>query len=122
MPHDPLINPRDILTALQITAVSAITPVHGGADTAIWRIEHGPLISALRVFRPDQADTYQREIEAMEAARQAHIPVPALHASGVWHERPFLLLSWCPGIPLWKAVRRQPWRVWSLGTAFGRTQ
>jgi aminoglycoside phosphotransferase (APT) family kinase protein len=122
MPHDPTLNPTDILTALGITTVTTITPVHGGTDTALWRVEHGSMTSALRVFRPEQAATYQREFEAMEVARQAHLPVPIIQAAGVWHERPVLLLSWCPGIPLWQAIRQQPWRVWSLGTAFGRTQ
>ena len=93
MPHDPTLNPTDILTALGITTVTAIIPVHGGTDTALWRVEHGSLTSALRVFRPEQAATYQREIEAMEAARQAQVPVPTIRASGVWHERPVLLLS-----------------------------
>jgi aminoglycoside phosphotransferase (APT) family kinase protein len=122
MPHEPTVDPADILAALGITAVTSITPVHGGTDTAIWRVAHGSTISALRVFRPQQAETCRREVAAMQAARQAHVPVPIIQADGVWRERPVLLLSWCPGAPLWEAVRRQPWRVWSLGTAFGRTQ
>ena len=122
MPHHPTLNPTDILTALGITTVTAITPVHGGTDTALWRVEHDSMTSVLRVFRSEQAETYQREIEAMEVARQAHVPVPTIRAAGVWQERPVLLLSWCPGVPLWEAIRQQPWRVWSLGKAFGRTQ
>jgi aminoglycoside phosphotransferase (APT) family kinase protein len=122
MPQDPTLDPAGILTALGITAATAITPVHGGSDTAIWRVEHGSMTSALRVFRPEQAETCQREIEAMEAARRAHMPVPTIRASSVWRERPVLLLSWCAGVPLLDAIRRQPWRAWSLGAAFGRTQ
>jgi aminoglycoside phosphotransferase (APT) family kinase protein len=122
MPHDSTLNPADILTALGIRTATAITPVHGGTDTSIWQVEHDSMTSALRVFRPEQAETCQREIQAMEAARQAHVPVPTIHTSGVWHERPVLLLSWCPGVSLWEAIRRQPWRVWSLGRAFGRIQ
>jgi aminoglycoside phosphotransferase (APT) family kinase protein len=116
------LDPADILTTLGITGVTAITPAQGGMDTAIWRVEHGSTTSALRVFRPEQVATCQREIAAMEAARQAHVPVPAIRAAGVWQERPVLLLSWCPGVPLGDAIRRQPWRVCSLGMAFGRTQ
>lgn len=122
MPHEPTLDPVDILATLRISSVRAITPVHGGTDTAIWRVEHGSTISALRVFRAEQAETYRREIVAMQAAHQARVPVPVIHASGVWHERPVLLLSWCPGITLRDAIRRQPWRVWSLGMTFGRTQ
>lgn len=122
MPHDPLLNPVDILTSLGITTTTVITPVHGGTDTAIWRVEHDSMTSALRVFRPEQAQVYQCEIEAMETARHADVPVPTIRATGVWQERPILLLSWCAGVPLWEAIRHQPWRLWSLGTAFGRIQ
>lgn len=121
MPHDRTLNPADILAALGITA-TAITPVQGGTDTAIWRVEHSSTTSALRVFRPEQAETCRREIAAMQAAHKANVPVPIIQASGVWQERPVLLLSWCPGVPLGDAVRRRPWRVWTIGTAFGRTQ
>jgi aminoglycoside phosphotransferase (APT) family kinase protein len=122
MLHELTIDPLDILAALGISSVRAITPVHGGTDTAIWRVEHGGAVSALRVFRPEQVEICQHEIAAMQAAYQACVPVPAIRASGVWHERPVLLLSWCPGVPLWEAIRRRPWRVLSLGMAFGRTQ
>jgi aminoglycoside phosphotransferase (APT) family kinase protein len=122
MPHEPTLDPADILAALGISSVSAITRVHGGTDTAIWRVVHGATTSTLRVFRPEQAETCRREIAAMQVAHEAQVPVPAIHASGVWRERPVLLLSWCPGVPLWDAIRRQPWRVLSLGMAFGRTQ
>jgi aminoglycoside phosphotransferase (APT) family kinase protein len=122
MSHQPNLNPADILAALGLTGVDAIAPVHGGTDTALWRVEHGPAVSALRVFRPAQAASFDREIEALEIARQAHLPVPEIRASAVWRDRPILLLSWCPGVTLAQAIRRQPWRVWSLGLAFGRTQ
>jgi aminoglycoside phosphotransferase (APT) family kinase protein len=122
MPPDPALNPAAILSALGITDATAITPVHGGTDTALWRVEHRSLTYALRVFRSEQADTYQRELAALEAARQAHLPVPAIHATSLWHERPALLVSWCPGIPLGEALRQRPWRVGALGMAFGRTQ
>src|SRR5262245_36391373 len=100
MSHDSTLNPTDILTALGITSVTAVIPVHGGTDTALWRIEHGSMTSALRVFRSEQAATCQCEIEAMEVARQAHVPVPTIRAAGAWQDRPALLLSWCPGVPL----------------------
>jgi len=122
MPFDPALKPAAILTALGLTGPAAITPVSGGADTALWRVEQGSATYALRVFRAEQIDTYQREMAAMEVARRAELPVPAIQGTGIWHERPALLLSWCPGVPLWEALRRQPWRVGLLGTAFGRMQ
>jgi aminoglycoside phosphotransferase (APT) family kinase protein len=121
MPHDPTLDPTDILRTLRITA-TAITPVQGGTDTAIWRVEHGAATSALRVFRTEQAAVWQRELDAMEAAREAGVPVPAIRAAGSWRGRPALLLSWCAGVPLAAAIRRWPWRLLSLGRAFGRTQ
>lgn len=58
MPLNPDLNPVAILTALEITNATAITPVNGGADTALWRFEHGPTTYALRVFHLDQVVTY----------------------------------------------------------------
>ncbi len=120
-PEAPL-NPSDILAALGVTSVGAIAPVQGGSDTAIWRVEHGGQVSALRVFRAEQAAVAQRELEAIELAAAAHIPVPAVRAAGSWRDRPALLLAWSPGAPLFQALQRQPWRVLALGRAFGRTQ
>src|SRR5262245_5697124 len=105
MSHEPNFDPADILATLRISSVRMMTPVHGGTDTAIWQVEHVSMVSALRVFRAEQAEACRREIAAMQAAHQAHVPVPAIHASGVWHERPVLLLSWCPGITLRDAIR-----------------
>src|SRR5574341_77361 len=122
MPFDPDLKPVAILTALGLTNATAITPVHGGADTALWRVEHGRTTYALRVFRPDHVATYQRELAALELAHRAHLPVPTVHATAFWQGRPVLLLSWCPGRPLWQTLQRHPWRVWSLGRAFGRMQ
>ena len=69
MPYDSTLDPAAILAALGIPAATAITVVHGGMDTAIWRVEHSGLTSALRVFRPEQAATCQREIAAMATER-----------------------------------------------------
>ena len=122
MTDDSNINAVDMLSEMGINSVTSITPVSGGSDTTIWRVEHGTLISALRVFRREQLEPQKREIEAMDMARQAGVPTPIIRASGVWNDWPFLLLSWCPGVTLWEAIRREPWRIWSLGKAFGRTQ
>ncbi|HEY2594570.1 MAG TPA: aminoglycoside phosphotransferase family protein, partial [Chloroflexota bacterium] len=48
--------------------------------------------------------------------------LPAVHASTVWHDRPALLLSWCDGQTLLRAVVGKPWRTWSLGVAMGLQQ
>jgi hypothetical protein len=41
-------------------------------------------------------------------------------ASTIWRERPALLMAWCPGSPLLRAILAKPWRVWTLGVAMGQ--
>lgn len=119
---DTTLDPAAILAALGVTGARAITPIAGGWDTSIWRVEHGGARYALRVFRAEQAETCRREVAAMRAAAIAGLPLPAVHAEGAWQDRPALLLSWCPGRPLVAEVSAHPWRLWKLGTAVGRMQ
>jgi|GEM_PF-5150197 len=65
MPHDDTLNPVDILKAIDITRITAIMPLQGGSDTTLWRVTHDSVSSVLRVFRPEQASTYLREVEAV---------------------------------------------------------
>jgi aminoglycoside phosphotransferase (APT) family kinase protein len=122
MPEQPDLDPHAILAALGVMGAAEATPVAGGADTAIWRVAYGQQLYALRVFRAEQAASYQREIAAMRAAHNGGLLIPAIHAAGSWHDRPALLLSWCAGEPLLHALQRHPERLWSLGTQFGRMQ
>jgi aminoglycoside phosphotransferase (APT) family kinase protein len=116
------LDPFAILAALDVTDATSVTPVSGGQDTAIWRVEHGGIVSALRVFRPDQARMCQHEQAAMRVAVAGGLPVPEVRAAGEWQGRPALLLSWCAGRTLLGALQKQPWRIRSLGLAFGRMQ
>ena len=50
------------------------------------------------------------------------LPVPAIYLAGSWRDRPALLLGWCAGEPLLSALQRQPGRLWSIATEFGRMQ
>lgn len=77
---------------------------------------------ALRLFRAGQEDRCEREVAAMEAAAAGGVPVPEVHAQGVWQGRPVLLLSWLPGRPLLHHLLRQPWRARAYGSAFGEMQ
>lgn len=112
---------RELLAALGVAGVTAIAPVTGGWDTTLWRVERGGEVFALRLLRAGQKERCRREVAAMEAAAGAGVPVPRVHAEGIWRERPVLLLSWCPGEPVARLLHRQPWQVWRLGTAFGET-
>lgn len=114
------LDPVAILAALNVTDAVRVAPVTGGQDTAIWRVEHGGEVSALRVFRADQVRMCRREVAAMAVASAGGIPVPMIRAEGAWEGRPVLLLSWCAGRTLVDAFKAQPWRIGSLGTACGR--
>jgi aminoglycoside phosphotransferase (APT) family kinase protein len=122
--NDEPLDPTDILDALGVVGSARATPVSGGADTLIWRVEADGQVSALRLFRPEQAAMAQREVAAMTAARSAGVPVPRVHAEGIWRGRPVLHMSWMPGRPLRDELcaRPLPWRVRALGAQFGRMQ
>jgi aminoglycoside phosphotransferase (APT) family kinase protein len=115
-------DPSAILESLGLSGQIQVTPVTGGADMAIWRVEHGGATSALRLFRSGQMAAAKREIAAMRAASERGSPVPAIHAEGTWQDRPAMLLTWMPGCPLAHELCARPWRAWSLGVAFGRMQ
>lgn len=115
-------DPHAILAALGVPAADQATPVGGGADAAIWRVERGGERFALRLLRSEQRGQADREVAALRAAALGGVPVPALHAAGDWRGRPALLLGWCPGHPLAAALRRRPWAAWALGREFGRVQ
>ncbi len=114
-------DPFAVLDALGIVGPARAERVLGGADTTIWRVEQGDHVSALRLFRANQAATAEREIATMAAAAGT-VPVPAVRAAGRWGDRPALLLAWCPGRPLRDEIRAHPWRTWALGVRFGRVQ
>jgi aminoglycoside phosphotransferase (APT) family kinase protein len=116
------IDPAPILANLGIARPFHVTPVVGGAGTAIWRVAAGRREFALRLFRPEQVPAVQREVAAMRAAGNAGVPTPRVHAATLWHDREALLLTWMPGRPLGHEIRLQPERAFALGVAFGRAQ
>jgi aminoglycoside phosphotransferase (APT) family kinase protein len=122
VPTDSSLDPIAILRSLGLSGPAQVVPVSGGADTALWRIDQNSRSFALRVFRPEQLAIANREVAAMEIARGGGLPVPVIHAAGVWQERPALLMDWMPGRPLLHELRARPWMAWSLGIALGRTQ
>ncbi|MDQ2787945.1 MAG: aminoglycoside phosphotransferase family protein [Chloroflexota bacterium] len=119
---DAALDPIAVLAALGVMDATAVTPVSGGQDTAIWRVDRPGRRYALRVFAPDEERKCRREVATMRAASAGGIPVPTVYAEGAWQGRPALLLSWCPGQTLFAALRENPLRVWPLGVLFGRMQ
>lgn len=116
------LDPRHLLTAAGIGSATSITPVTGGWDTALWRIEHGGRTSALRVYPPGREASWRTELAALEAAAAVGIPVPSVRSRGIWQERPWLLLAWSPGVTLQEALFGAPEQAGVLGFAFGQTQ
>lgn len=120
MPEDDP-RPREILDALGVTDVASVSPVSGGADTEIWRVEHGGSISALRLFRAEQRGVAGVEMLAMQAATNM-LPVPEVRATALWNERPVMLIEWLPGIPLLHAIIADLRNAASWGRLLGETQ
>lgn len=116
------LDPEAILDALGLPGPARLTPVLGGLDAAIWKVERAHETYALRVLRPEQAPVARREAAAMATAAAAGLPVPRVHAAGSWRDRPAMLLDWCPGRPMADELRAHPWRAYSLGVQLGRTQ
>jgi aminoglycoside phosphotransferase (APT) family kinase protein len=120
MPQDRL-DPFAILGALGLSTVTRATPVRGGADATLWRIDAQDKSYALRVLRPEQASQSHRELVAMTAAREGGVPVPAIHAAGTWHGHHAMVLAWCAGQTMFEEVARNPAQAHALGVDFGRT-
>ena len=97
MPGQEQFDAHAILASLGITDVTDLQPVTGGMDTAIWRVTWNGQPYALRLMRPQQAATYEREVAAMQAAAAGGVVVPELVRHSLWEGRPVLLLSWLRG-------------------------
>ncbi len=116
----PDLAPRAILASFGYGEdIRAITPVTGGADTAIWRVDRPEGSYALRVFRTAQARDCAREAAVLDATLPG-VPMPKLHAVGTWHNRPAMLIGWCAGQTLAAAIQAAPLRLPALSAEFGR--
>src|SRR5919199_1306709 len=87
------LDPLAILAQLGVTSPSAVTPVSGGWDTLIWRVEHGRATYALRVFRADQTAQCRREVAVMHTAAERGLPPPPVPPTTNWQKGPAPLLS-----------------------------
>lgn len=117
------LDPNAILQRLGFTEAASVTRAEGGTATDIWRVQTASDGDyALRLFHEGDDDSAAMELAAMQAASAAGLPVPTARAVGTWRGRPALLISWLAGRQVGAELRRAPWRVWSLGLAFGRMQ
>ncbi len=116
------IQPLEILSSLGINGTPTVTPVQGGFDMAMWKVGYADQTYALRVFRAGALADCEREQVVMAAARAAGLPMPEVHAAGVWQDHPALLITWLPGRTVADELRARPWHLWHLGIEFGRMQ
>jgi aminoglycoside phosphotransferase (APT) family kinase protein len=112
-----------IIRTLGLRPASAAEPVAGGMDTAVWRFKTADgEWHALRLFQSHQRVRARREQDAMEAARDAGFPVPAVEATGVWEGCPAMVMQWVEGEPLLHLFRKKPWKMWPLSRGLGKLQ
>ncbi len=118
------IDSRAVLQALDYAVYDGLQPVSGGWANAMWRFQTPDGVPhVLRVYpRPEWAPDARREVAALAAAGAGGIPVPAVEASGTWHDLAAIVISWCQGVPLLTTLQRKPWTTWRLGDACGRLQ
>ena len=116
------LQPLEILCALGIDGAPRVTPLKGGQDMAMWKVECKDQTYALRVFRVGAHEACAHERVVMQAAYAAGLPVPEVHVAGVWQDRPALLITFMSGRMVTDELRARPWRLWQLGVIFGRTQ
>lgn len=115
------VDPRRLVEILGLHAIE-FEVAQGGADTAIWRVRTEREEYALRVFRPGEERRARLERDAMRVAAAGGIPVPEVRGETAWQGRAVLLLTWCPGSVMMKAIKSRPWTILSLAHSFGRLQ
>lgn len=115
-------NPLPILATCGIEHPQQVTRVTGGNDTLLWKVVDARGLFALRLLRAEQQAGWHGELQAMQTAAGAGIPVPTIHRTLIWQERPVILMDWSPGEPVAIWLARRPWRLWQLGQAMGRMQ
>jgi aminoglycoside phosphotransferase (APT) family kinase protein len=116
------LDPHEIIRELGFAGPHSASVLAENRGKAVWRMEGGDGIFALRILRPDEQETAAAEQRSMEAARAAGAPAPQVVATGSWQRRPVMLLSWCEGQTLRAAIQARPWAAFRLGVACGREQ
>jgi aminoglycoside phosphotransferase (APT) family kinase protein len=94
-----------------------------GVETAVWRVEYGKSVYALRVFRVGENAKQARELIALKTATSAGILVPKVITHGTWQGNAVSLLSWLPGqmLGLEFIGKTEPERLSYLSEKLGRT-
>jgi len=123
IPND--LDPNAILTALGGYPDATCTPLTGGIDAAMWRVDTPDARYALRVLGPTQQAQARVEQAVSRWAHPHGLPVPGIVAAGTWHDRPASLVEWAEGDTLGATVLGggvEPAETARLGQAFGALQ
>ncbi len=96
-PHGNVIDPQLVLAVLGDFPDSVCTPLTGGLDAMIWRVETTGARYALRLLGANQRSQATRELAASRWAHAHGLPVPGIVASGFWQDRPAYLMEWAEG-------------------------
>ena len=104
------------------TPLPLVSPIQGGFDALLWKVEYQGQTYGLRVFQPGKHEDCEREQVVLTLARAAGLPVPEVHKTAIWQDRAVLLMSWLTGHTIAEELRTHPWNLWHLGILFGRMQ
>jgi hypothetical protein len=113
------VDPAPILAAFGLTGTIAVALVRHGVTKTIWRVETPVETFAMHVFHPDQLTSFEDELWAMDRAAHGGIPVPTLHAHGMWEDHRVMISIWCAGEPLLSTLRTHPWTIRAAGSMLG---
>lgn len=113
------LNPTDILRHLNCGEFLVMQQETSGADTRIWKVMVDEGFAALRVFKPEQAEQFKFELQAMNLASAADIRVPEVLMTGLFRGHPCMLLEWIDGMSMLEACT-DPENTAKLGRAFGK--
>lgn len=113
------INPTAVLQHLHFSDFIIVQQETDGADTGIWKVMIDEGYAALRVLRPDQAEQFKFEIQALNLASSAGIPIPETVSTGTFRTHPCMLSEWIEGSSLLQACYDKE-ALPKLGKALGR--
>jgi aminoglycoside phosphotransferase len=88
----------------------------------VWCVESANERVVVRAFREGDKFSAAREQHAMTIARQAGLPVPALHRTVHYAGRSLMVVEWCRGQSLSSILANRPWMARTLGRIFGEQQ
>jgi uncharacterized protein (TIGR02172 family) len=100
--------------------VSELRKIAEGREAEIFEWEGG---NVLRLMRPDwPARSVDLQADALRAAHDAGIEVPAPKETTVVEGRHGLVMERVDGIDLLTLIGEKPWHIWSAGKTTGRLQ